>query len=65
MKDTQPTSTTLEFSVDMTCSNCEQKVATALEKGGIADYKVLKPDRNLNFDYNILHRLTLLVRRWL
>jgi len=40
MKDTQPTSTTLEFSVDMTCSNCEQKVATALEKGGIADYKI-------------------------
>eukprot|EP00092_Neocalanus_flemingeri_P026662 GFUD01028905.1.p1 GENE.GFUD01028905.1~~GFUD01028905.1.p1 ORF type:complete len:265 (+),score=100.90 GFUD01028905.1:82-876(+) len=40
MRDDQPTSATLEFSVDMTCSNCEKKVATALEKGGITDYQI-------------------------
>ena len=42
MKDVNESnvSTTLEFSVDMTCSNCEKKVASALEKGGITNYKI-------------------------
>ena len=32
--------TTLEFAVYMTCSNCEKKLASVLEQGGITDYKI-------------------------
>ena len=38
MKDT-PTSTTLEFSMDLTCSSCEKKVANVLDAGGVIIYK--------------------------
>ena len=37
---TTTTSTTLEFSVDMTCYKCERKVSAALQKEGISDYTI-------------------------
>merc|ERR1719312_2303808 len=42
MKSTTPTTTTttMEFSVDMTCYNCEKKVASALQKEGINEYTI-------------------------
>lgn len=33
-------STTAEFSVNMTCGNCEQKVTKALTELGITNFKV-------------------------
>merc|ERR1712025_753381 len=37
---TTTTSTTMEFSVDMTCYKCERKVSAALQREGISDYTI-------------------------